>query len=91
VLSIFEVISTCATPLDTVVVDNKTWLPPPIKLASNLFKTPASLIKNSSVSAGAVANSVSSEIISCASFEFVIKPSSKSEALNGLSVGFCPI
>ena len=49
--------------------------PPPIKLASILFRVPASLIKNSSVSAGAVANSVSPEIISCANFEFVIIPS----------------
>jgi len=34
---------------------NKVFIPPPIKLASNLFNTPASLIKNSSVSAGEVA------------------------------------
>ena len=69
----------------------KIFPPPTTKLASILFKVPASLIKNSSVSAGAVANSVSAEIISCANFEFDIIPSVISDAPKGLSAGFCPI
>ena len=59
----------------------KTFPPPPTKLASILFKVPASLIKNSSVSAGAVANSVSAEIISCPNLAFDIIPSAKSNAM----------
>jgi len=37
------------------------------------------------------ANSVSAEIISCASFELDIIPSVISDAPKGLSAGFCPI
>jgi hypothetical protein len=57
VLSIPVVISTVADD-EAVAVCSKFHAPPPIKLASNLFKTPASLIKNSSVSAGEVAKAV---------------------------------
>ena len=49
--------------------------PLPTKDASTLLRVPASLTNYSSVAAGATANSVSPEIISCANFALVTVPS----------------